>query len=67
MINSDIYSDLDYRCFRNFSANTLFVIPAKQPGSGDFYVEEKLISLQGDKNYTWTGFSIIKKETLNKT
>ena len=63
VINSDIYSDLDYRCFRNFSANTLFVVPANQPGSGDFYVEEKLISLQGDKNYTWTGFSIIKKET----
>ena len=58
VINSDIYSDLDYRCFRNFSANTLFVVPANQSGSGDF--------LEGDKNYTWTGFSIIKKETLNK-
>ena len=30
VINSDIYSDLDYRCFRNFSANTLFVVPANQ-------------------------------------
>ena len=66
VINSDIYSDLDYRCFRNFSANTLFVVPANQSGSGDFHVEEKLVSLEGDKNYTWTGFSIIKKETLNK-
>ena len=66
VINSDIYSDLDYGCFRNFSANTLFVVPANQPGSGDFYVEEKLISLQGEKNYTWTGFSIINKATLNQ-
>ena len=66
VINSDIYSDLDYTCFSNFSANTLFVVPSNQLTSGDFSVEEKLISLEGDKNYTWTGFSIIKKETLSK-
>ena len=66
VINSDIYSDLDYRYFSNFSANTLFVVPANQSGSGDFFVEDRLISLEGEKDYTWTGFSIIKKETLNK-
>ena len=66
VINSDIYSDLNYAYFSNFSANTLFVVPSNHSGSGDFFVEEKLISLEGDKNYTWTGFSIIKKETLNK-
>ena len=66
VINSDIYSDLDYTCFSNFSANTLFVVPSDQLTSGDFSVKEKLISLEGDKNYTWTGFSIIKKETFSK-
>ena len=66
VINSDIYSDLDYRFFRNFSANTLFVVPANQSGSGDFFVKDRLISLEGEKDYTWTGFSIIKKETFNK-
>ena len=66
VINSDIYSDLDYTCFSNFSANTLFVVPSNQLTSGDFSVKEKLISLEGDKNYTWTGFSIIKKETFSK-
>ena len=66
VINSDIYSDLDYTCFSNFSANTLFVVPTNQLTSGDFSVKEKLISLEGDKNYTWTGFSIIKKETFSK-
>tara|TARA_Y100000768_G_scaffold331033_1_gene270118 strand:- start:631 stop:1272 length:642 start_codon:yes stop_codon:yes gene_type:complete len=66
VINSDVYSDLDYTCFSNFSANTLFVVPSNQLTSGDFSVKEKLISLEGDKNYTWTGFSIIKKETFSK-
>ena len=66
VINSDIYSDLDYTYFSNFSANTLFVVPSNHSGSGDFFVEEKLISLQGEKNYTWTGFSIINKATLNQ-
>ena len=66
VINSDIYSDLDYTCFSNFSANTLFVVPSNQLTSGDFSVKEKLINLEGDKNYTWTGFSIIKKETFSK-
>ena len=66
MINSDIYSDLDYAYFSNFSANTLFVVPSNHSGSGDFFVEEKLISLEGEKNYTWTGFSIINKETFNQ-
>ena len=66
VINSDIYSDLDYTCFSNFSANTLFVVPSNQLTSGDFSVKEKLISLEGDKNFTWTGFSIIKKETFSK-
>ena len=66
VINSDIYSDLDYGYFLNFSADTLFVVPANQTDTGDFSVEEKLISLEGEKNFTWTGFSIIKKETLNR-
>ena len=66
VINSDIYSDLDYRYFLNFSSDTLFVVPANQTGSGDFFVKEKLVSLEGKKNYTWTGFSIIAKETLNQ-
>ena len=66
IINSDIYSDLDYRHFSNFSPNTLFVVPTKQPDSGDFSIKENLVSLEGEKNYTWTGFSIITKETLNQ-
>ena len=66
IINSDIYSDLDYRHFSNFSPNTLFVVPTKQPDSGEFSVKENLVSLEGEKNYTWTGFSIITKETLNQ-
>ena len=66
IINSDIYSDLDYRYFLDFSSDTLFVVPANQKGSGDFFVKEKLVSLEGKKNYTWTGFSIITKETLNQ-
>ena len=66
VINSDIYSDLDYAYFSNFSANTLFVVPSNHSGSGDFFVEEKLISLEGEKNYTWTGFSIVNKETFNQ-
>ena len=66
IINSDIYSDLDYRHFSNFSPNTLFVVPTKQPDSGDFSIKENLVSLEGEKNYTWTGFSIIAKETLNQ-
>ena len=28
VINSDIYSDLDYSYFLNFSSNTVFVVPA---------------------------------------
>ena len=66
VINSDIYSDLDYSFFLNFSSNTVFVVPANQTGSGDFFVKEKLVNLEGEKNYTWTGFSIIAKETLNQ-
>ena len=66
VINSDIYSDLDYSYFLNFSSNTVFVVPANQAGSGDFFVKEKLVNLEGEKNYTWTGFSIIAKETLNQ-
>ena len=66
VINSDIYSDLDYSYFLNFSSDTVFVVPANQTGSGDFFVKEKLVNLEGEKNYTWTGFSIIAKETLNQ-
>ena len=66
IINSDIYSDLDYRYFSKFSSNTLFVVPAHQIDSGDFFVKKNLVNLEGKKNYTWTGFSIIKKETLNQ-
>ena len=66
IINSDIYSDFDYRHFLNFSPTTLFVVPTKQPDSGDFSVKENLVTIEGKKNYTWTGFSIITKETLNQ-
>ena len=66
IINSDIYSDFDYRHFLNFSPTTLFVVPTNQPDSGDFSVKENLVTIEGKKNYTWTGFSIITKETLNQ-
>lgn len=66
VINSDIYSDLDYAYFLNFSANTLFVISSQHSGSGDFSVKEKQVNLDVEKNYTWTGFSIIKKEIFDQ-
>ena len=66
VMNSDIYSDLDYAYFLNFAANTLFVVPSQHKGSGDFCVKEKQVNPKGEKNYTWTGFSIIKKEIFNQ-
>ncbi len=61
VINSDIYSDLDYSYFNNFSSPTLFSILNEQD-AGDFSIESGKIIVNNQKDYTWTGFSIINEK-----
>ena len=57
VLNADIFSDIDYVYFKKFKAPTIFAI--KNDKNGDFSIENEKVIVDGEKNFTWTGFSII--------
>ena len=61
IINSDVFSDFDYLNFLDKKSNTLFVTKSKDNFSGDFSVVDGYIDIEKDKDYIWTGFSIINR------
>lgn len=63
VINSDVYSDLDYSYFNNFSSPTLFSI--LNEGEGDFSIESGKVIVNNQKDYTWTGFSVVNEKIFN--
>jgi MurNAc alpha-1-phosphate uridylyltransferase len=63
VLNSDIYSDLDYKYFKSFTSPTLFAVETKN--QGDFNIKNSKVCLETTKNYTWMGFSIINAEVFN--
>ena len=63
VLNSDIYSDLDYRYFKSFTSPTLFAVETKN--QGDFNIKNSKVCLETTKNYTWTGFSVANAEVFN--
>ena len=64
VINSDIYSDLDYSYFNNFSSPTLFSI-LNEKDAGDFSIESGKVIVNNQKDYTWTGFSVANEKIFN--
>ena len=65
VINSDIYSDLDYSYFNNFSSPTVFSVLSDKEQQGDFSIKSGKVKVSDDKDYTWTGFSIINAKLFN--
>lgn len=65
IINSDVFSDFDYLNFLDKKSNTLFVTKSKDNFSGDFSVVDGYIDIEKDKNYIWTGFSIINRSIFS--
>ena len=65
VINSDIYSNLDYSYFNNFSSPTIFSVLSDKEQEGDFSIESGKVKVSDDKNFTWTGFSIINAKLFN--
>jgi Nucleoside-diphosphate-sugar pyrophosphorylase involved in lipopolysaccharide biosynthesis/translation initiation factor 2B, gamma/epsilon subunits (eIF-2Bgamma/eIF-2Bepsilon) len=64
VINSDIYSNLDYSYFNNFSSPTVFSVLSDEEQEGDFSIKSGKVKVSDDKDYTWTGFSIINANYL---
>lgn len=64
VLNSDIYSDLDYKYFKSFTSPTLFAVETKN--QGDFNIKNSKVCLESTKNYTWTGFSVVNAEVFNQ-
>ena len=65
VINSDVYSDLDYSYFNNFSSPTVFSVLSDEEQEGDFSIKSGKVKVSDDKDYTWTGFSIINAKLFN--
>ena len=65
VINSDIYSNLDYSYFNNFSSPTVFSVLSDEEQEGDFSIKSGKVKVSDDKDYTWTGFSIINAKLFN--
>ena len=65
VINSDIYSNLDYSYFNNFSSPTVFSVLSDEEQEGDFSIKSGKVKVSDDKCYTWTGFSIINAKLFN--
>ena len=63
VLNSDIYSDLDYKYFKSFTSPTLFAVETKN--QGDFNIKNSKVCLETAKNYTWMGFSVVNSEVFN--
>ncbi|GIR08559.1 MAG: sugar phosphate nucleotidyltransferase [Pseudomonadota bacterium] len=63
VLNSDIYSDLDYKYFKSFTSPTLFAVETKN--QGDFNIKNSKVCLETTKNYTWMGFSVVNAEVFN--
>jgi len=63
VLNSDIYSDLDYKYFKSFTSPTLFAVETKS--QGDFNIKNSKVCLETTKNYTWMGFSVVNAEVFN--
>lgn len=63
VLNSDIYSDLDYKYFKSFTSPTLFAVETKN--QGDFNIKNSKVCLKTTKNYTWMGFSVVNAEVFN--
>lgn len=63
VLNSDIYSDLDYKYFKNFTSPTLFAVETKN--QGDFNIKNSKVCLETEKNYTWMGFSVVNAGVFN--
>ena len=63
VLNSDIYSDLDYKYFKSFNSPTLFAVETKN--QGDFNIKNSKVCLETTKNYTWMGFSVVNAEVFN--
>jgi len=63
VLNSDIYSDLDYKYFKSFISPTLFAVETKN--QGDFNIKNSKVCLETTKNYTWMGFSVVNAEVFN--
>ena len=64
VLNSDIYSDLDYKYFKSFASPTLFAVETKN--QGDFNIKNSKVCLETTKNYTWMGFSVVNAEVFNQ-
>ena len=58
IINSDIFSDFDYRNFLDKKSNILFVTKAENDLIGDFSVVDGFVDIENDKDFIWTGFSL---------
>ena len=65
VINSDIYSNLDYSYFNNFSSPTVFSVLSDKEQEGDFSIKSGKVKVSDEKDYTWTGFSIINAKLFN--
>ena len=65
IINSDVFSDFDYLNFLDKKSNILFVTKSKDNFSGDFSVVDGYIDIEKDKDYIWTGFSIINRSIFS--
>ena len=63
VLNSDIYSDLDYKYFKSFTSPTLIAVETKN--QGDFNIKNSKVCLETTKNYTWMGFSVVNAEVFN--
>ena len=63
VLNSDIYSDLDYKYFKSFTSPTLFAV--ETINQGDFNIKNSKVCLETTKNYTWMGFSVVNAEVFN--
>ena len=57
VLNADIFSDIDYVYFEKFKAPTIFAV--KNDKNGDFSIKNEKVIVHGERNFTWTGFSII--------
>ena len=64
VINSDVYSDLDYSYFSNFSSPTIFSV-LNEENTGDFSIESGKVIVNNQKDYTWTGFSVANEKIFN--
>ena len=65
IINSDVFSDFDYLNFLDKKSNILFVTKSKDNFNGDFSVVDGYIDIEKDKDYIWTGFSIINRSIFS--